>query len=67
MRSKINVSKSILFKKEIFYFGKIITTVSFTKNSRNIIAISSKLRKKLGPFTGFEIMLWLVGHFQHLI
>lgn len=66
-RNAVNVSKSILFKKEIFYFGKIITTVSFTKNSRNIIGISSKLRKKLRPFTGFESMVWLVRHFQHLI
>ena len=64
---KVKASKCSFFKREISYLGRIISTVDYTTEPKNIIAISSKLRNKPALISELQSMLGLVEYFRRSI
>ena len=64
---KVKASKCSLFKREICYLGRVISAAGYTADPKNIIAMSSKLRKKPVSISELQSMLDLAGHFRHSI
>ena len=56
-----------MFKSEISYLCSIISAAGYTTHPENIIAISSKLRKKPASISEFRSMLGLVECFRSSI
>ena len=64
---KVNASKCHLIKREILYLGRIISSAGYTADPKNIIAVSSKLKKKPSSITELRSMVGLVGYFRRSI
>ena len=64
---KVKASKCHLFKREISYLGRIISSAGYTADLKNIIAVSSKLKKKPSSITELRSIVGLVGYFRRSI
>ena len=64
---KVKASKCHLFKREISYLGRIISSAGYTADPKNIITVSSKLKKKPSSITELRGILGLVGYFRRSI
>ena len=60
-------SKYHLFKREISYLRSIISSAGYTADPKNIIAVSSKPKKKPSSITKLQSVLGLVGYFRRSI
>ena len=56
-----------LFKRGISYLGRIISSAGYIADPKNIIAVSSKLKKKPSSITELRSILGLVGYFRRSI
>ena len=65
-RHDIQISKYHLFKLEISYLGRIISSAGYTADPINI-AVSSKLKKKPSSITELRNILGSVGCFRRSI
>ena len=64
---KVKASKCHLFRREILYLGRIISFAGYTADPKNIIAVSSKLKKKPSSIIELQSILGLVGYFRRSI
>ena len=64
---KVKASKYHLFKREMSYLGRIISSAGYTAYPKNIIAVSSKLKQKPSSITELQSILGLVGYFRRSI
>ena len=65
-RHDIQISKYHLFKLEISYLGRVISSAGYTADPINI-AVSSKLKKKPSSITELRNILGSVGCFRRSI
>ena len=56
-----------LFKREISYHGRIISSTGYTADPKNIVTTSSKLKKKPSSITELRSILGLMGYVRKLI
>ena len=64
---KIKASKCQLFKREIFYLGRVISADRYTIDPKNVDAVLGKLKKKPNNITQLSRLLGLVGYFRQAI
>ena len=64
---RVKASKCHLFKCEISYLGRIISSAGYTTDPKNIIVVSPKLKTKPFFITELRSILGLVGYFRRSI
>ena len=64
---KIKASKCKLFRWEISYLGRLISSEGYSANPKNILAVTSKINKKTQTIRELKTLLGLVGHFRRYI
>ena len=61
---KIKASKGKLFRREISYLGRLISSGGYTADPKNVSAVSSKINKKPETISKLRTLLGLVGYFR---
>ena len=61
---KIKASKCKLFRREISYLGRLISSGGYTADPKNVSAVSSKINKKPETISELRTLLGLVGYFR---
>ena len=61
---KIKASKCHLFRREISYFGRVISADEYTIGPKNVDAVLGKLKKKPNNIIELRSLLGLVGYFR---
>ena len=64
---KIKAQKCQLFKKEISYLGRLVSSEGYTADPKNIAAIKSKIKSPPKNITELRSTLGLVGYFRRSI
>ena len=61
---KIKASKCKLFRREISYLGRLISSGGYTADPKNVSAVSSKINKKPETISELRTLLGLAGYFR---
>ena len=61
---KIKASKCKLFRREISYLGRLISSGDYTADPKNVSVVSSKINKKPETISELRTLLGLVGYFR---
>ena len=64
---KIKASKCKLFRREISYLGRLISSEGYTADPKNISAVTSKINKKPETISDLRTLLGVVGYFKRYI
>ena len=64
---KIKPSKCKLFRTEVSYLGRLITSEGYTADPKNVAAISSKIKRPPENITELRSILGLIGYFRRSI
>ena len=64
---KIKASKCQLFKRKIFYLGRVISADGYTMDPKNVDVALGKLKKKPNNITELRSLPSLVGYFPRAI
>ena len=64
---KIKASKCKLFRREISYLGRLISSEGYAANPKNMLAVTSKINKKPKTITELKTLLGLAGYFRRYI
>ena len=60
---KIKACKSQLFCREISYLGLLVSSEGFTTDLKNVVALTSKIKKRLKTIFEFHTVLGFVSYF----
>ena len=60
---KIKTSKCNFFKREVTYFGRLISTEGYNTDPRSTEALTSKIRKSATNISELKRLLGLIGYF----
>ena len=60
---KIKTSKCNFFKREVTYFGRLISTEGYNTDPRSTVALTSKIRKSATNISELKRLLGLIGYF----
>ena len=60
-------SKCKVFRREISYLGRLISSEGYTADPKNILAVTSKINKKPETISELRTLLGLVGYFRRYI
>lgn len=64
---KIKACKSQLFCREISYLGLLVSSEGFTTDLKNVVALTSKIKKRLKTIFEFHTVLGFVSYFWKFI
>ena len=64
---KIKPSKCNFFKREVSYFGRLISAEGYTVVTRSTEALTEKIKKGLTNISELRSLLSLIGYFQRSI